>query len=256
MDSFDSFVDQKVLDVIEKKTVRSVCDYGCGEGGLLSRLAEKKVIDGSLAGVDVFSQFCCGNRKPPSFSGIEFIDRDSDVFGNLIRDRRFDLVVSSQTLHHFRTPVRELRNLWQLTREGGYVLFVDVDFSRESDGQITKNLHSLLAEALSAMRGSFHRHHLTLDEALDLISAVPFEVVEAKTEKLNPHQDEKRETTDRVVQGVVQTLEKITFKNPLVGDVFHQAFRSFRKLAESTGVEYTSLMCILLKKPEGKSLSQ
>lgn len=248
MDTTDLYIEEKVREIIQRAQPHSFCDYGCGEGVLLARLSKERVINGPLAGIDRFSRFPA-DKRPAIQTGLRFIDRENEDFSAFCKNEQFDLVLASHALHHFRTPIKELRSLWELTRPGGHVLIIDIDFAHDTKEQEARNLHSLVSEAYAAMTGRFHRHYYTLDEALDLVSALPFSIIESRSDRLNPPHEERVRITTEALEHVQKIKDKMVFPHPFLKDFFSSAYDFLGRSTPATGIDYSSLMYILLQRP-------
>lgn len=91
-------------------------DIGCGSGIITSTLAERFYLSADRAiGLDLFVP-----DHMPEHARIRRIQKD-DVIG-AIGLAQFDIVVISMVLHHSAHPERLLRQAWQATRPGGYLL--------------------------------------------------------------------------------------------------------------------------------------
>jgi SAM-dependent methyltransferase len=167
-----------VTELITEEGITSVCDFGCGSGHLLESLRAHVPHDLDLVGVDYFSRMP-EVRRPRSDAGFRQVDNDSPEFEALLRgEPGFDLVISTDALHHFRLPIRELRAIHSLMRPGAHLLLADPEYRHDSAEVATRSINTYLCEIHAALRGKFHRHHYSLEEALDLLDAIPLVEVE------------------------------------------------------------------------------
>lgn len=101
--------------------VNSICDLGCGNGYLASRLGASGFrvtgIDASESGLQI------ANREYSTaqvrFIRAEFGARISEL---LPTDRRFDLVVSSDVIEHLYRPAVLIEAAAELLKPGGYLI--------------------------------------------------------------------------------------------------------------------------------------
>jgi SAM-dependent methyltransferase len=167
-----------IVSVLDAHQCTSVCDYGCGDASLLAELLRQRP-DVHYTGIDFLSRF----GEIPTAPGITLIDRESADYTVLLdQGGTFDLVISTFALHHFQYPVRELRQLCAMVKPGGLLLLFDHHHDLSSRAGIAKAVMSLVGETMHALKGRYHRHHYTLDEALDLFSTLPVEIVESADE--------------------------------------------------------------------------
>lgn len=94
-----------------------IMDAGCGEGFITRRVANE-FKGAELIGVD-------GNREAIDVAkmldpGIDF--REGDIYTLDFPENYFDLVLCSEVLEHLLFPVKALRELKRVVREGGTIL--------------------------------------------------------------------------------------------------------------------------------------
>lgn len=101
--------------------VQFVCDLGCGNGDLASRLGAAGLrvtgIDASESGVEIA-------RRHHSSGKVTFVRAEigADVTRVLPADERFDVVVSSDVIEHLYRPAALVEAAAALLRPGGYLV--------------------------------------------------------------------------------------------------------------------------------------
>ncbi len=233
----------KILDLAGNKKLRTICDYGCGDGELLSYLNEH--IPGlELYGIDYFSKFGGGEEE----TVFTKIDRDCDDFRDLINSRRFDLVISTHALHHFQYPVNELRTIGSMITPGGYLDLYDHCFDRDSWRGYSRSLSSLISEATSALRGNYHRHHFTLEEAVDLAAVISGEVVLQEEFRLEITDDDYTRTALKNIERNQGIIEKIKANWPQDWqDIFVSLYELDCRTIEKHGMDPSKMLHIRVK---------
>ncbi len=233
----------RILDVINEHGLKSICDYGCGEGELLEYLKSKKP-ELELYGIDFFAKYEIGEES----DHYKRIDRESDEFETLPGSRKFDLVVSTFALHHFQFPVKELRTIAGMIRPGGFLDMFDHCFDREGEGAVARSLSSLIGEATSALRGMYHRHHYTLQEASDLILVMPGEVVLQEEFRLEVSEEEQRESARKHNERTRRGIEKIKANWPeFWKSIFVPLMEHDYNTIEAYGIDPSKMFNIVMK---------
>lgn len=101
-------------------------DIGTGPGRLLVAL-NKKIPGLEMTGLDISAAMVRTAMKNVAASGLS--DRIDVIQGNASKlpfeDGRFDLVVSTGSIHHWKEPVRSLKEIGRVLRPGGYALIYD-----------------------------------------------------------------------------------------------------------------------------------
>jgi len=96
----EDFLVPKIVELIKKYELKSICDYGCGNGTLLNKIKTVLPDLSNLTGVDYFNRFGDEYKFGEKTIGIEFIDKESENFKELSKQKNFDLIISTFALHH------------------------------------------------------------------------------------------------------------------------------------------------------------
>ena len=94
----------KLIRTISKNEIITILDVGCGNGDMLRKLAEygyKNNLNFQLIGIDA-NNFTISHAKQSSenYSNISFLCHD--VFEESFRELKYDIVLCTLTLHHFK----------------------------------------------------------------------------------------------------------------------------------------------------------
>jgi ubiquinone/menaquinone biosynthesis C-methylase UbiE len=146
------------------RTVRGL-DVGCGTGlftGLLSeRCNEVTAVDTSAPMLDYARRY--RNRDNIHWLHADLHDLTADVEG------RFDVILSTYTLHHVPDLPAALRHLRRLLRPGGAVFLVDAVNPHASTEDYLTRLPRLRAEAWQTFGADVWRHRRPLRHAVELL---------------------------------------------------------------------------------------
>ncbi len=112
-----------MLDHVDISRKRSILDVGCGTGNaliLMSRINE----DARYYGIDLSGQMIeAAREKTKGNPRFEF--RAADSANIPYGDAYFDLVISSNSFHHYLDPFRVLSEVKRVLKEGGTFFLVD-----------------------------------------------------------------------------------------------------------------------------------
>jgi ubiquinone/menaquinone biosynthesis C-methylase UbiE len=229
---------ERVLRLVESHGIRTICDYGCGNGSLLERIRDSAPALSRIVGVDRFSTMCA--RHAPAKEGnrgIEFVDRDSNEFTLLSKSGAFDLVLSIFSLHHFHYPLAELATIKSMLSPTGHIFACEHDYEGETDGHRVKNFVFFIDEYLKAEQNDYHRHHYTMKQALDLFSTLGAQSIECERYSCEESEEEK---TKRVNEHLGRNEMKpalLAGMDPVRASIFKELFDMERSLLLQYGLD-------------------
>ncbi len=247
IDITDEFLDKKIDEILSQNNIQSICDYGCGEGGLLQRIEARHPGRFKLCGIDYFSLWPEAMR-PKSSGSINLVDRNGDEFKKI---GAFDLIVSTFALHHYRLPVTELQQICEFLNPNGLLFISDMHFENKTDAEATKNIDSFVDEAFAACLGKFHRHHYTIEEVLDLLKAAPLSVIDSKIQRLPLDEVQWRKDGKNSLEYFTRKRDLLSKLNqPVLEQWFRNAFSQGVEMIDRFGVDYSAVFTIIAKKTE------
>lgn len=233
---------QRLVALMTSENYTRFYDHGCGDADLLGRL-HAALPGASLTGVDYFSRFGEHNPLTKPHDGLHLIDRQSEEFDQLTAT--YDVVFSSCSLHHFKHPVQELRLMMQKVAPGGRLVLCDFAFVNDARAEVVKNISSFVSEMKAAIKGKYHRHHYTLDEAEDLICALDRPVLVAEVIPAQLSDAELQETLEHSLHMNQRAVEMITAN---AGDFWQDVWLPFIQqdtaLLQKYGCSYNHLLWI------------
>ena len=249
MSDAHAFLLDKILGLVRDYPIRSVLDYGCGTGALMKQAGEKARRSLALTGIDYFASYE-EKERPVSDAKHTFIDRGGEGFAAFLATApKYDLVVSTFALHHYRNPVKELQGLEEMLHPGGLLFVADMNFDNGNDARRAKNLTSYVGEMFAAFRGKYHRHHYAREEALDLFRALDVKVLESADFEV-PNPPEGMEVEARGTLQHLEHMEKMLpeFPTPLIADFFRMAIDYEKKAVPDCKIDYSANFFIIAKK--------
>jgi SAM-dependent methyltransferase len=238
-----------ISGLISDNNIKSICDYGCGEGKLLKDIASFSDADLTCTGIDHFGLFP-EDLRPVSDDYFTFIDKDGDGYKYLFDKKiRFDLIFSTFAFHHFQYPVRELRNIESLLNPNGFLYLADYNFTMRTDAQMVKSIVTCLGDMFAALQLKYHRHHYTLEEARDLMKSCSLKLVEAVIKDLNIPESEMESSAQEFIEYLESKHNNLSeIVNPVLADMFNMNIEYVIGLLKQYRIEFSSLILITAKK--------
>ncbi|OGH68380.1 MAG: hypothetical protein A3I29_04130 [Candidatus Magasanikbacteria bacterium RIFCSPLOWO2_02_FULL_44_11] len=108
-----------IADIINKHNPTSILDVGCGEGGVISDLAQRTSGTRNFSGVDVAAiGIKRSKKKGVTNATFELYDGLTIPFS----DGKFELAFSTFVFEHLTKPERVFAEMGRVTKQGGYIL--------------------------------------------------------------------------------------------------------------------------------------
>lgn len=232
---------EKITPFISSE-IRTLCDYGCGNGNMLKLISER-FPQIQCTGIDYFEKYKIEKLNTPS---LQWIDKDN---ADALTQKSYDMIISTFALHHFQYPLAELKQIFQMLKDQGIMIFFDFSLALDSKAKIAKSLSSLIGEIEASLKNSYHRHHYTLEEAMDLFQIIPVEIL-LSTSIQNDLTDEERLNEQK------EFLNKNHQKRNLIESNASDFWKSIwlpltdleRNIACQHSVDYSDLFMIVAKK--------
>jgi len=176
-------VEDRAVAELRLTTGRRVLDIGCGTGDDTRRVAGIVAPDGEAVGLDVSEAMIAAARRRTEGTGLPATFVVGDACALDFDDGSFDAVRAERVLMHVPDPRRALAEMVRVTRPGGRLVVIDVDFDTcvfdLPDVALARRVVSAMAAAISTghigrqLRRRFHEAGVTevaVDSRLVLIT--------------------------------------------------------------------------------------
>lgn len=112
-----------IIDMINLKKVSRILDVGCGTGEILNILSKqnKKY---ELYGVDISKKMIEVAVKKDKAKKIKYICCDSENIP--LKDNYFDLIITSESFHHYPNPNNVLKEFKRVLKANGRIILCDM----------------------------------------------------------------------------------------------------------------------------------
>ena len=110
-----------LVNLVPKKNNISILDVGCGTGEVLN-LLYKKNNKYNLFGIDISDKMIDVAKKKNN--KINFSVGDSENI--LFEDEMFDIVITSESFHHYPNPIKALNEFKRVLKKNGKIILCDM----------------------------------------------------------------------------------------------------------------------------------
>lgn len=152
----------------------TVLDVACGTGEIIARLA-KAYPQAKFVGVDLTPAMVQkAQQKTVSLPNVEI--SEGNVTDLPYSDSSFDLVICSESFHHFANPKKALREIIRVSKVGGLLLLVDPG-----------SPSTLVTRSIAAIAATFERNKkiYSRKELRHLLEGAGFQILSVTTHSFN-----------------------------------------------------------------------
>ncbi len=113
-----------VVSLLEIKNDIHFLDVGCGTGWAIGKAAERFNFSGKFFGVDLSTKMI--ERAKENFQSMEnfyFIKANAESIP--LEDGFFDVIISTNSFHHYLNPGKALNEFYRLLKAGGKIYILD-----------------------------------------------------------------------------------------------------------------------------------
>jgi len=156
-----------ILEEIEKVQFETLLDAGCGTAPMISLLKEKYP-DKKYTGVDL-SEKMIEKAKEKNLENTEFVVGDCE---NLpFAENSFDIVINSQSFHHYPNPQDFFNSVYKVLKPGGRLILRD-----NTGNKFVKWVINYIEVPLANMTGHGDVKIYSLDEVREFCKNANLEV--------------------------------------------------------------------------------
>lgn len=114
-----------ILEEVEKEEWHTLLDAGCGTGAVISLLC-KKYPEKSYTGIDLSDKMIKAAKRKNN-SNVMFVCGDCEELP--FEDNSFDVVICSQSFHHYPNPEKFFCNVYRVLKKDGRLILRDMTSS-------------------------------------------------------------------------------------------------------------------------------
>ena len=134
-------ISRNILKNIDVKKQGKILDVACGYGGLTKNLSHyRRMLE--FTGIDISKPMIAFGKKHISNKKISFRVMPADRIN--FPDESFDYVLCKDAFHHFKNPIKVLKEMFRVLKKGGYIYAIDL--RRDTPKKIFYEMIQLSAE--------------------------------------------------------------------------------------------------------------
>jgi ubiquinone/menaquinone biosynthesis C-methylase UbiE len=119
------FIQRKLLSFIGLQKPTTLLDLGCGTGWAVRTAAEMLEGDGRFVGIDISPEMIKrAKAKALGMNAVEFHRASADKLP--FEDSSFDVVICTNSFHHYPDPVKALAEARRVLRKQGHIYILDL----------------------------------------------------------------------------------------------------------------------------------
>ncbi len=231
-----------VMKTISSNNITEICDYGCGDGEFLEIIREHNA-SVKLTGIDFFRKHSIIARK---INDCRYLEREEDL---LQSGNKYDLIISSFSLHHFQHPVKELRMINTLLKEQGTIILFDHLLKTNCSTKIVKSLDSFISALNGTLGNDAHRQFYSMEEVRDLVEVIPVKIISAEEVAMNFTEEKLKLFQDFDLNRISQELDRLRAEsNGILKEIAVTLAELQQKLLTKYGIDYGDFLCFVLQK--------
>lgn len=166
---------ESVISLMDLKENVNFLDIGCGTGRALLLASELVNNKGLFYGVDLSSQMLAkAEENFKVYDNFHFIKANAESIP--LEDNYFDLIMCTNSFHHYLNPVKALKEMYRILKPGGKVYILDPT----SDNLIIK-----FADMIMRLIESEHVKMYSTKEFREFYSAAGLKYLKTATTKLH-----------------------------------------------------------------------
>jgi len=114
----------KLISILDLKEGISLLDMGCGTGWAVGQIARTLGFSGKFYGADLSEKMLARARENhQGLSNIYFIQSNSENV--LLESDMFDIIICTNSFHHYLHPERAVKEFHRLLKKGGKLYILD-----------------------------------------------------------------------------------------------------------------------------------
>ena len=184
-EKYDKFAKTILIDLYKEiaglviKHLKSgkILEIGPGPGYLSIEIA--KLGDFQITGLDISETMIEIARRNAQEAGADVVFKLGDASNMPFKDKTYDFIVSSGSLHHWKEPVKVINDVYRVLKTDGEALIGDLrkNASKEEMDKIARKIDSFIMRW--GLRHSIKEAY-TKDKVVELLSETEFKKGEVK----------------------------------------------------------------------------
>lgn len=165
---------QQLITWLNEHDIGDLLDIGTGSGAFLRFCLKHAKSYQSAVGIDAVETVLEEARKTTAYGNVTYLTAQAEKLP--FADGEFTTVSMSNALHHFRSPLKSLKQMKRVLQPGGTLVMAEVHAELTDAKQLTHAMmHSLKVDA-DKLCGQIHHDPFTTVDIIDMVKASGFQV--------------------------------------------------------------------------------
>ena len=165
---------QQLAKWLNEHDIGNLLDVGTGSGAFLRFCLKHAKSYQSAVGIDVVESVLEEARKTTAYENVSYLTAQVEELP--FADGEFSTISMSNALHHFRSPLKSLKQMKRVLRPSGTLVMAEVHAELTDAKQLTHAMMHSLRVDVDKILGPVHHDPFTTVDIIDMVKATGYQI--------------------------------------------------------------------------------